>query len=528
MSVLDEVALACFAKRGVSNFSPTPLTSDARGESLRLGPYELLVEVAAGGMATVYVARLAEDAPDAPLVAIKRPHRHLAADKTFLTMLVDEARLASAIDHPNVAKVRELRFDGGVPFIVMDYVEGASLADLRRELGALGRTFNTRLAASIALDALAGLQAAHELKDKADNPLAVIHRDVSPHNILVGCNGRAYLTDFGIAKARDRVQTTRTHEVKGKLAYLAPERVDERRICTLQSDIFSMGVVLWECFAGRRLFCEGEVFEVLDEIVNAPIARLRDLGVELPAALDEAIARALSRDLSTRFPTARSFAEAISRAVGGNPDEARIGVAHLMASVFGEATASRRLQVQEAIEGHRLRASLVAPGVNPPQDRTIQDAAYGTILDTLAPPVAKGRARAGANLKTGAVAEGRARSGWVGRWLVNAAVLLLGLATGGFFTIAFMRPGNTPAPKAPPALVTDSRTTPVSGDAVEPASGQGAGQPILDVDPAGHALSPVADPAPRHDAGDGAASHAAGSRLSRTVESVRDGFTKLR
>ena len=260
------------------NVAPAPLPKPER-----LGAYELLIELASGGMATVHLARATDRRQGPPLVAVKRPHRHLQGDKTFLTMLVDEARLASAIDHPNVVKVRELGFDGGMPFIVMDYVEGTSLAELRRELSAIGRAIDVRVAVRIILDALMGLHAAHELKDDNGKALHIIHRDVSPHNVLIGCDGRAYVTDFGIAKAEDRIQTTRTHEVKGKLAYLAPERIDKRRMCTVQSDVFSMAVVLWECFAGRRLFRGDEPVDVLQDVMTAPIPTLKQIGAQIPS-----------------------------------------------------------------------------------------------------------------------------------------------------------------------------------------------------------------------------------------------------
>ena len=131
----------------------------------RAGGYELLIEIASGGMATVYLGRAVDGREGAILVAIKRPHKHLATDKVFMSMLLDEARLASAIAHENVVKVRELGFEGGEPFIVMDYVEGASLADLRKELATAERALDARVAVRIALDALAGLTAAHEMRD---------------------------------------------------------------------------------------------------------------------------------------------------------------------------------------------------------------------------------------------------------------------------------------------------------------------------------------------------------------------------
>jgi serine/threonine-protein kinase len=339
-----------------------PATGRQTAGPERLGDYEVLLELAAGGMATVVLARALHAGPDTgrrtAWVAIKRPHRHLATGRAFLTMLVDEARLASAIDHPNVVRVRELGFDAGVPFIVMDYVEGASLAELRRELAAKGRALDARVAVRVALDLLAGLSAAHGLRDGAGRAVAIVHRDVSPHNVLVGTDGRARLTDFGIAKAEDRIQTTRTHEVKGKLAYLAPERVDRRRICTVQSDVFSVGLVVWECLAGRRLFRSEQVVDLLQEVMTAPIPRLGDLGAPVPRALDDAIARALSRDLAVRYPTADAFARALREAVRQEGMASSRDVARLIDAIFGQ-----RLRARAAF----LRAALGddAPGASP-------------------------------------------------------------------------------------------------------------------------------------------------------------------
>ncbi|MBS2016526.1 MAG: serine/threonine protein kinase [Deltaproteobacteria bacterium] len=341
----------------------------------RCGSYELLVELAAGGMATVFLARKTGVA-DAHLVAVKRPHRHLQNDKGFLTMLVDEARLASSIDHDHVVKVRELGFEGGEPFIVMDYVEGSSLADIRKELSAVGRAIDPRFAVRIALDALAGLQAAHVLHDDKGRHLGIVHRDVSPHNVLIGCDGLSRITDFGIAKAADRVQATRTHEVKGKLAYLAPERIDKRRICTVQSDVFSMAVVLWECIAGRRLFRGEEAIETLQEVVAGPIPSLRKIGVPISEGLDDAILRGLSRDLEVRFKTAAEFAAALESASGAGRGGARDGagargqiathaeVAMLVEALFGDRLRVRHEQVREALPREQADTILEVSGLN--------------------------------------------------------------------------------------------------------------------------------------------------------------------
>jgi serine/threonine-protein kinase len=419
----------------------------------RLGAYELLLELAAGGMATVHLARAVDKREGPPLVAVKRPHRHLQGDKTFLTMLVDEARLASAIEHPNVVKVRELGFDGGMPFIVMDYVEGTSLAELRRELSAIGRAIDVRVAVRIVLDALGGLSAAHDLKDDNGKPLHIIHRDVSPHNILLGCDGRSHLTDFGIAKAEDRIQTTRTHEVKGKLAYLAPERIDKRRICTVQSDVFSMAVVLWECFAGRRLFRGEEAVNVLQDVMTAPIPTLAQIGAQVPQPLDDVISRALSRDLDTRYATARDFAQALERAAGPEQVGTHADVARLMEAIFGPRMALRQEQVRATIGPSELTDLLRESGLPSRERLSFSDVPTGQLLAELAPPAPTGRYALGTEMRAEVERLRPRRLPW---WGAVAA----GIAIGAAVTLAVV----TTRPKAVPIVV---RGTPTPAATVE-------------------------------------------------------------
>lgn len=374
----------------------------------RCGSYELLVELASGGMATVFLARAA-DGRDAPLVAIKRPHKHLAKDKTFLSMLVDEARLASAIKHDHVVNVKELGFDAGDPFIVMDYVEGAALSDVRTELSAVGRALDPRVAVRIALDALAGLQAAHVMHDPQGRHLQIVHRDVSPHNVLVGCDGLARLTDFGIAKATDRVQHTQTHEVKGKLAYLAPERIDKRRLCTVQSDVFSMAVVLWECIAGRRLFRGEEAIETLQEVMNAPIPSLRRMGAPVSPALDETILKGLARDMDERFKTAAEFAAALEQAAGRANTATPAEVALLVEALFGERLRVRHEKIRSALGVDKdvarvLEVSGLHERPAPTDEMREREKRH---LDNIAPPAPSARYAFGASEKLGGPGEGR-------------------------------------------------------------------------------------------------------------------------
>ncbi len=443
--------------------APTPPSDIAEAPPAprveRLGAYELLLELASGGMATVHLARATDRRQGPPLVAIKRPHRHLASDKIFVSMLVDEARLASAINDSRVVKVRELGFEGGMPFIVMDYVEGASLAELRRELSAAGRAIDVRVAVRMVVDALGGLQAAHELRDDNDKPLHIVHRDVSPHNVLIGCDGRSYITDFGIAKAEDRIQTTRTHEVKGKLAYLAPERVDKRRVCTVQSDVFSMAVVLWECFAGRRLFRGEEPVEILQQVMNSPIPTLEEIGAHVPRPLDDVIARALSRDLETRYASARAFAQAMERAAGPENIGTQGDVARLMEAVFGARMAARQSQVRATI-GHELSDLLRQSGLPTRAPVTTSLAPEEAVIAELAPPMPTGRYALGTELRA-AMARLRTRAV---PWRSVGAVAA-GVAIGATVTLMVLAHHAKPAPivvRSAPATLSSAPAAPAS------------------------------------------------------------------
>lgn len=416
----------------------------------KCGSYELLVELAAGGMATVFLGRAA-DGRDAPLVAIKRPHRHLAKDKVYLTMLVDEARLASTIEHDHVVKVRELGFEGGEPFIVLDYVEGAALSEVRRELTAAGRAIDPRVAIRIGLDALAGLQAAHVLHDDEGRHLGIVHRDVSPHNILLGGDGLARLTDFGIAKAADRVQVTQTHEVKGKLAYLAPERIDRRRLCTVQSDVFSMAVVIWECIAGRRLFRGEEPIETLQEVMTAPIPSLRKLGAPVSEALDAVILRGLSRDLEVRYKTAAELAAALEQAARQD----RLGaiathaeVACLIEALFGDQLRLRHEVIRGVLAGsaeaeHVFEVSGLSPRPVPTPEMRAREQQK---LEAFAPPAPSERYAFGAPEK----APRRLGSARLQKALAVGMGALLAVVAGGLFLTRDREPATPSALLAAP------------------------------------------------------------------------------
>jgi serine/threonine-protein kinase len=277
--------------------------------------YELLAELAAGGMATVFLARLGGAGGFQRLVAIKRLHPHLAHEREFVEMFLDEARLAARIHHPNVVPILEVGTSDVGYFLVMEYIEGETLARLLGRTASRGEKIPTRVAVKIVLDTLAGLEAAHGLRDDFGEPLRIVHRDVSPQNVMVGVDGTSRITDFGVARAATRLTTTRAGQLKGKLGYMAPEQAQGDDI-DLRADVFAVGVILWECLAGRRLFkgkADASDAQTLNRLLYEPIPTLRDTDPTVHEAFGALTQRALERDVSRRFASCGEFAEALEK-----------------------------------------------------------------------------------------------------------------------------------------------------------------------------------------------------------------------
>lgn len=287
----------------------------------KLDRYEILAKLAAGGMATVYVARVQGVAGFERLVAIKVLHANLAHEAEFISMFLDEARLAASIRHPNVVPtidVSDSKEAGYGYFIVMEYIEGDHLGALLSSAHKANEKLTVPISLRIVADALAGLGAAHDLCDDKGKVLHLVHRDVSPHNIMVGRDGVVRLTDFGVAKAEDRLTHTRDGQVKGKLAYMAPEQAGSGKT-DARSDLFSVGVILWETLTGQRLFRAETTAATLNKLIHEPIAAPSSVDPTL-APLDALLAKALARDPAERFQTAEQFMQAIEEAaplVGG-------------------------------------------------------------------------------------------------------------------------------------------------------------------------------------------------------------------
>lgn len=306
--------------------------------------------MAAGGMARVHFGRLIGPAGFSRVVAIKRLHAHFAQDPQFVSMLLDEARLAARIRHPNVVPTLDVVADQGELFIVMDYVHGESLARLLQVATTAGERIPPSHVSAIVAGALHGLHAAHEATGEDGQPLAIIHRDVSPQNVLVGTDGAPRLLDFGVAKAASRVQSTAVGQLKGKLAYMAPEQLTGGT-ATRQVDVFAAGVVLWEALTGQRLFSAIDEASTLSNVLVKEIEPPSKVVPGLPDGLDAVVLRGLDRNPKRRFATAREMALALEAAVRPCTG-AELGewVETMAASTL--ATRTRQLQGIERARSH--------------------------------------------------------------------------------------------------------------------------------------------------------------------------------
>jgi eukaryotic-like serine/threonine-protein kinase len=308
-----------------------------------IGRYSVHSELASGGMATVYLARLLGPSGFARTVAVKRPHPHLTVDPEFSLMFIDEARLAARISHPNVVSTLDIVQTPDELALVMDYVHGEALSKLTKQAHLRDEHIPASIAAAIMIDALHGLHAAHEATDSQGNPLGIVHRDVSPQNLLVGVDGITRIVDFGIAKAAGASHKTRSGTVKGKSAYMAPEQLDGKAVSRL-ADIFAASIVLWELLTGERLFLGQNDVESLHNCLVRVIPPPSSIVPGLPATFDEILCRGLARDPAHRYPTAREMALEIENCIEAvRPSMVGAWVSRLA----GDALAERAKRVAE-------------------------------------------------------------------------------------------------------------------------------------------------------------------------------------
>jgi hypothetical protein len=326
-----------------------PLGAEALMEGTRLGRYELLVPVAMGGMARVWAAYLHGRRGFTKLVAIKTILPHLASDPEFERMLIDEARIAAGTRHPNVVETYEFGEESGIVYIAMEWVYGGSLAHVLRGGGKMA-PLDPRIAARIVADAAAGLHAAHNLRDDAGVALEVVHRDVSPHNVLVSLDGNVKVADFGVAKAIGAShQATEAGQLKGKIAYMAPEQATGMGV-DRRSDVFSLGCVLYEATTGKQPFrSEGEQ-NVMEELIKGSFKVPSRVVPGYPYDLERIVVRALASKPFDRFQTMDAMRGALEEWLAkGGPVVTQSNVAEVVRERIGGEVEKRRETIRAAI-----------------------------------------------------------------------------------------------------------------------------------------------------------------------------------
>jgi len=274
------------------------------------GPYTLLRRLAAGGMAEVYLGRTSGAAGFEKLVAIKRIHPHHAADDGFGSLLLDEAKLSVGLSHRNIVQTLDLGRVDGAYVLVMEHVEGYDAHHLLDTLRRADRLLPVDLAAHIIAEVCRGLDYAHGHRDEQGEPMSIVHRDVSPQNVLLSFAGEVKIADFGIAKAKSRRSDPEAGVIKGKYFYMSPEQAWAEPL-DHRSDIFSAGVVLWELLVGERLHEESDIPSLLDAVRRAEVPAPSSLRDEVPKELDVIVARATAANPAERYPDAGAMADAL-------------------------------------------------------------------------------------------------------------------------------------------------------------------------------------------------------------------------
>ena len=347
----------------------------------QVGRYAIFDEIAAGGMATVHLARLVGSGGFSRVVAAKRMHRHFLQDPKFKSMFLAEARLAARVRHPNVVSIMDvLADDRDELIIVMEYVHGESMLALLRAANRTKQAISVPIGCAVVAALCEGLHAAHEAQNEKGEPLGIVHRDVSPQNVLVGADGVARVLDFGIAKAVHEQTHTKPGTLKGKFSYMAPEVVQGAAV-TRQADVFSAGIVLWEALAGKMLFGGANEHERLMRIVAGNYPSPRQYNPRVSQALEKVVAKALAMDTHARYATALEFAVEIERVV---PIASRRLVGEWVRRLAA-STLDQRESMIHAIE----TSSIVAIGEVPVSNPRTASVLAGTPAGT-PPPIPSG------------------------------------------------------------------------------------------------------------------------------------------
>ncbi|MCB9707082.1 MAG: serine/threonine protein kinase, partial [Myxococcales bacterium] len=335
----------------------------AAGEGVRgrIGKYEIINRIGVGGMAELYVARSRAAHGFEKIVALKRLFPHFLGDDDFVRMFLHEARLAAQLHHPNIAQVYDIGDDDGAYFFTMEYVLGQDLRRVMRAIRGRGGWLTLDHIILIVSQIAAALHYAHEKEDSAGRPLGVVHRDVSPSNILISYDGGVKLVDFGIARATSRSDVTQAGILKGKIPYMSPEQCQGKTL-DRRSDIYALGVVLWELALCRDLWVGENDIELAQRIASQDAPAPTDLLPKFPAELSAIIVKALARDRDRRYATAQEmqldleeFARERKLALSS------VGLASFMSDLFADVIKSQKAALQDAKAGRRTAFPTLEP-----------------------------------------------------------------------------------------------------------------------------------------------------------------------
>jgi serine/threonine protein kinase len=412
-----------------------------RAAPVRAGRYVLHGLLGAGGMATVHLAKLEGPGRFARVVAVKRLHPHLAEQQGFAAHFLDEARLPSSIRHANVVQTLDVVVESNDCLIVMEYVAGETLSRLLQVACKKEDPPPAPIIVAVISGVLHGLHAAHQTRTRQGEQLGLVHRDVSPQNILVGADGVARIMDFGIAKAVGQDSVTPGERVRGKISYMAPEQVRAGTL-TPRTDVFATAVVLWEALLGRRLFLDTTDAATLQNVLSMPVEPPSAFVPGLPATLDRVVLRGLERDPNRRFASAREMADALEETLPlASPTEVGAWVEELA----HDALAARAAMVEEVEQWTGSPDSSSDPAASP---------STGPLTGSR-PPLLRSR------------------------WLILVGAGLLLLVPGLMFGLSHRASSSTPlSPTAEPSAVEEPPTEPATQAQMPPTSSPATSHPM--------------------------------------------------
>ena len=338
--------------QSASNPVSAPATSAAAGK------YSVIAELGRGGMATVFLAVAQGPGGFNKLQVVKRLRPALAVDPEFLQMFLEEARLSARINHPHVVQTNEVGFDGVYHYIAMEYLDGQALETILRRTNEKKQPLPLTMHLRVIADCLAGLHAAHELTDFEGNPLNVVHRDVSPHNVMVTYDGQVKVLDFGIAKAADSSGDTRTGIMKGKCAYMAAEQFGGTKV-DRRADVFAVGVMLWQALTGARMWKGLSDADIFQRLATGDIRKPTTVKPDIHPELEAIVMRALALKPEDRYPTAADFQSDIEkhlRSLGDHGTARDIG--KFVSALFADSRAALKTAIEQQMKANATASEL--------------------------------------------------------------------------------------------------------------------------------------------------------------------------